>query len=971
MLNKNKIFFLLLLFSIIVILMPSVAHAASDLFEIQSGDKSKEMFLDKLFDSDNLESSPLNNVILTFNTCVLMLGGILAAYTLIAGTMSTAHDGEMLGKKWSAMWLPIRTTVGAAFIFPTVGGFCTAQIIVIWLIHQGIGLANTLWASYLDHMPENNMSSFSGPDKNEVFALAVGVLKSEYCTLVTNKYYEDQMALSSRYKNRSDYPTVAFFSDGEKSSESALNIGNAYSKLNYYYGFNDTKMTDKERKALPNYSWWTGITRNSCGQITFDFSSDSVKSGTGDFSLTSLKNLSNAATESEKFKSSLVAGSKDVGSHSEAGMNSLSTVNAAKLNAVNDMRKTLAVTAKDFYNASAEGKIAMRARIFNDLNSETKKFISSSKDAATSLLTKENPNGWSDIAATMKQDGWMYAGSWYMQIYRIQTLISNISKVVPEYTDPGDYSNLVRDGDVGKVKGPMTVLDSNIKTFTDDFDTMDSKRMLAKEYDQNNGVERSESYSGLSVSAVFAKVVGLLGNSISNVTTGIIEANANSSTYNDNPLGLAFIVGDRLETAIWIMAPIVAGVGILSTSSILTTIVAFISPLISLMFIISNLLTVVLPFMPFFLWLGAVLGWAILCIEAVIAAPLWIMIHIHPDGDGVVGRGGAGYGMVLSLTIRPALMIMGLIAALICISVFAPMVNEMFLTAFYTIASRSGISLLQTPIMIGTYAMALFIVIKKSFSLIHVIPDEILKWLGVNNHNSVEKSSTGGLQTMMAAKMVDEKMGQMSMTNAMNEGKKVKKDKDDRKDNLDKVDAADQIENGISGLNEGASDSSNVEPSTSGRQSGLGETVADQNKNADAIISSMAGRPSSSMTNDERKSLYDAHKAKAENTENLMSSGAVKEGTAGYEALDKVRQSSIEGMANSGYTPSTSRDGTDTGRANDGSGSQVGGGNPGQNEGNGGGAGETQGNGGGAGGSESTGDNNEGGGGDNKPTKAK
>lgn len=28
----------------------------------------------------------------------MLVGGIILAYTLIVGTMSTAHDGEMLGK---------------------------------------------------------------------------------------------------------------------------------------------------------------------------------------------------------------------------------------------------------------------------------------------------------------------------------------------------------------------------------------------------------------------------------------------------------------------------------------------------------------------------------------------------------------------------------------------------------------------------------------------------------------------------------------------------------------------------------------------------------------------------------------------------------------------------------------------------------------------------------------------------------
>lgn len=42
-----------------------------------------------------------------FNGAVLMMGGVLATYTLLAGTLGTAHDGEMLGKKFSSVWIPI------------------------------------------------------------------------------------------------------------------------------------------------------------------------------------------------------------------------------------------------------------------------------------------------------------------------------------------------------------------------------------------------------------------------------------------------------------------------------------------------------------------------------------------------------------------------------------------------------------------------------------------------------------------------------------------------------------------------------------------------------------------------------------------------------------------------------------------------------------------------------------------------
>ena len=60
---------------------------------------------------------PLVSAISTFNGAVLIIGGILATYTLLAGTLGTAHDGEMLGKKFSSVWIPIRYSLELPWCF--------------------------------------------------------------------------------------------------------------------------------------------------------------------------------------------------------------------------------------------------------------------------------------------------------------------------------------------------------------------------------------------------------------------------------------------------------------------------------------------------------------------------------------------------------------------------------------------------------------------------------------------------------------------------------------------------------------------------------------------------------------------------------------------------------------------------------------------------------------------------------------
>ena len=86
----------------------------------------------------------------TLNTVVLAVGGILVIYTIIVGLLKTAAEGEFLGEKWDSIWVPFRMVMGIAIVYPTASGYSNIQIIMMWIIMQGIGAADALWISVLD-----------------------------------------------------------------------------------------------------------------------------------------------------------------------------------------------------------------------------------------------------------------------------------------------------------------------------------------------------------------------------------------------------------------------------------------------------------------------------------------------------------------------------------------------------------------------------------------------------------------------------------------------------------------------------------------------------------------------------------------------------------------------------------------------------------------------------------------------------
>ncbi|WP_234009714.1 DotA/TraY family protein, partial [Cronobacter sakazakii] len=72
---------------------------------------------------------------------------------------------------------------------------------------------------------------------------------------------------------------------------------------------------------------------------------------------------------------------------------------------------------------------------------------------------------------------------------------------------------------------------------------------------------------------------------------------------------------------------------------------------------------VFLPSLPYTIFMVAVVGWILAVLQSIIAAPLWAVMHMTPDRT-FVGSQTQGYLLLLSLFVRPALIIIGLFAAM-------------------------------------------------------------------------------------------------------------------------------------------------------------------------------------------------------------------------------------------------------------------------------------------------------------------
>lgn len=234
-------------------------------------------------------SQILGNIFGVFNSAVLALGGIVIIYILIVSTMNTAGEGEVLGKQWSAIWIPLRSTLGIGLLIPKASGYCLMQIFFMWVIVQGVGAADKVWAAALSYLNrggvivQTQMSPITSLTAagNSVASGASTILAGQVCMLGIQRLLEEQLKTYQAAKENGSGPC-----SGTPSAEmqifcnstvpSFLNSVNATQFQSAQTAAPKTynlPMPNFDSTNYPDYNFLNGI----CGTISWaPFSQDSL-----------------------------------------------------------------------------------------------------------------------------------------------------------------------------------------------------------------------------------------------------------------------------------------------------------------------------------------------------------------------------------------------------------------------------------------------------------------------------------------------------------------------------------------------------------------------------------------------------------------------------------------------------------------------------------------------------------------------
>lgn len=92
-----------------------------------------------------------------FNCGLLMLVGITLFYTICRSIIEIAHAnvGQMAGRfSW---WQPIRVILGVGLLVPQSTGYSVLNSLVMWVVIQGVGLADNVWVRAVDYVAKGGV----------------------------------------------------------------------------------------------------------------------------------------------------------------------------------------------------------------------------------------------------------------------------------------------------------------------------------------------------------------------------------------------------------------------------------------------------------------------------------------------------------------------------------------------------------------------------------------------------------------------------------------------------------------------------------------------------------------------------------------------------------------------------------------------------------------------------------------------
>lgn len=680
-------------------------------------DKSVEMlngalgsFFSSPFSSVGGSTTLLGGLLLIFNGAIFLVAVFWGTYNILRGIVSTAHEGQVLGQRLSAVWLPIRMVTGIAGVVPVFGGFNLAQVALVTCAAIGIGIANMMWSGALTLTSQFTASlnpAIGTPTTGASFRQAAYALfATEVCRAA--KQEEEGAAASS---------------GGPVAGADALT----------------TRMiAGSDLLALTKYG--TARSPDLCGHVALFRKEDGRAPSTFGFRVANVQYRTIAASVQNGYGSAYAPFATSVRTIAERWYLDRQSAQATQGAATAPVPTDALDAAANGYSAAAQ------------------------LAAATSVQAGANTGAIADdVKAKMLLDGWAGAGAWYATFAEVSAAITDAVRSIEirvESPVGATGSSLMAEASSAYQKSFAAGKAASAKPAEGDSGFSVVKAIMGDYL----GVSATNSSGEWSIGQVIIeKAVGVTAGASggAGLTNPIIMFK--------NMGDWLMVAGEAMHAGIFTISNAVGsagkggegdgGGGMLSklisklpfgghAMAAIQGTIAFLPVLATIMIGLGALMAIYIPMVPFITWMGGMVQYLVIVFEGLVAMTLGALSHMEAEGEGMGQRTERAYIFLLNVIARPACMLLGFFAASALVTALGTFQTHLFMGALANAQGNSITGLITILGFLVIFFLINWTLIQGMFNMIFLIPDNVIGMVGQGSSSDIGREVEGKLHGM-------------------------------------------------------------------------------------------------------------------------------------------------------------------------------------------------------------------------------
>jgi len=659
---------------------------------------------------------------------ILVCSAVLISWSYLLTSSGTAQDGSFLGKNRDSSFLPFRTGLSVVTVapIPAFGGLSLAQYIVVCAMCLGVIVAGNISAGLVNFTIDQSVAEMSGGLHPKDVAPLVRKMAEMEATCLYLKEQKGNAKFNDSlldYKFSTDEQNPFFGSSSattmiqycEQDLSSVISMFPVMKILTY---FEKTHLFELESSYV-SPSKEQKVSGDYGGSTVDSLVSTMKRAGEGLAKDTSMHSADLIKMVAEN--SDFVAFMKKAKAHARAYVDAGQGVEFNAASSLFDYKEDV----KLFDSA-----VAAITQEFN------KTYLSAYAEPAhmEAYATR--------LKETFNSQGFATLGGTVFSLLSISDAAKNSAKSgVPATTyqfNPADYDIKSTDGAKGDALVKYNAYQAEIGGL-----------FKYSKYKMNRPINSAASLKlqaeGLQGDQLAATLVSGMGLDTININSGS-PAMFEMRGLGNNALGLAttlatarLLAESAQDSIAGKAAELVGG------SMVLKGVVQVLNMVIPYMFILGGVLAFVLPALPWFFWVTAIVGLIIFFAEAMIAINIWALALAHPDGEGPTSSASSqGLQLLIRLTFQPSIMVAAFAFAMVAVDVVAR-----FVTTFTFDALAGSMTSLFSFVGIMTLYVAILLSVTWTiYGVLSQMSSQVFGWIGQASHDIGEAK---GEQNFVAA----------------------------------------------------------------------------------------------------------------------------------------------------------------------------------------------------------------------------